>query len=356
MKRFFLILAIQVISVSLFAQGIEFRDLALDQAVEQAKSEGKYIFIDVYTDWCGPCKMMDKQVFTLAEVGQYFNQKYVNLKYNAEKGEIGPEVAKKFGVKAYPTFLILDSDGNLIHMFAGGTLGVQFIDKVEESFDPEKAFGVLEGKYQSGDRSVKLLANYLKALQGTFRQDVTAMIEEFADTLSKEELISEECLFLFDDYARLGSAREEFLTENLDQFREVVGKEKIDQVLLKKFEAYYAGILGRQRVADPLQIESVNNKLASLGLENTKLTDLYQAIIEAYVNKTDASRLFDMIVEQTPLLEKNQKDRILYFAIPALHDQFDQLQKETLLSMMDDDYTKNALIKSLERLDKQAEK
>jgi ribonucleotide reductase beta subunit family protein with ferritin-like domain len=95
---------------------------------------------------------------------------------------------------------------------------------------------------------------------------------------------------------------------------------------------------------------------AGRGLENTKLTDLYQAIIEAYVNKTDASRLFDMIVEQTPLLEKNQKDRILYFAIPALHDQFDQLQKETLLSMMDDDYTKNAVIKSLERLDKQAEK
>ena len=109
---------------------------------------------------------MAHDIFPMKEMGDYFNPKYISIKSNAEKGEDGPAVKTKYGIKAYPTFLILDGDGNLIHMFAGGTLSLAFIDKVEESFNPDKAFGNLQKRYKSGERDKKLVANYIRVSNG----------------------------------------------------------------------------------------------------------------------------------------------------------------------------------------------
>ena len=69
------------------AQGVEFRDLTFQQALEQAQKEGKLVFMDCYTSWCGPCKYMLNTVFVLPEMGEFFNDQFVNVKYDMEKGE-----------------------------------------------------------------------------------------------------------------------------------------------------------------------------------------------------------------------------------------------------------------------------
>ena len=56
------------------AQGVEFRDLTFGQALEQARTENKLVFMDCYTSWCGPCKNMLKNVFTLPEAGEFMNR------------------------------------------------------------------------------------------------------------------------------------------------------------------------------------------------------------------------------------------------------------------------------------------
>ena len=74
------------------AQGVEFRDLTFGQALEQARTENKLVFMDCYTSWCGPCKNMLKNVFTLPEAGEFMNAHFVCVKYDMEKGEgIGVE-------------------------------------------------------------------------------------------------------------------------------------------------------------------------------------------------------------------------------------------------------------------------
>lgn len=52
------------------------------------------MFVDFYTDWCGPCKVMARDVFPQKQVGDFFNAKFVCLKLNAEKE--GRELAKLF--------------------------------------------------------------------------------------------------------------------------------------------------------------------------------------------------------------------------------------------------------------------
>jgi len=106
--------------------GISFESVNLEKAKKQAKKEGKLIFIDCYTSWCGPCKRMAATTFKDEEVGKLFNQSFINLKIDIEKDEDGASVARRYGIRAYPTLLMINSDGELIKQ----TLGFQTKDKL----------------------------------------------------------------------------------------------------------------------------------------------------------------------------------------------------------------------------------
>jgi len=61
--------------------------LTFEQAVALNKKAKKQIFIDVYTTWCGPCKMMDKYTFSNPEVARILNENFYPVKLNAEQRE-----------------------------------------------------------------------------------------------------------------------------------------------------------------------------------------------------------------------------------------------------------------------------
>ncbi|MDE6685622.1 MAG: thioredoxin family protein [Duncaniella sp.] len=82
----------------------------LQDAIDKAAKENKMVFLDCYTSWCGPCKMMSESVFPTKEVGDYMNPKFVSIKIDMEKGE-GPELAKRVEISAYPTFILFDKNG-----------------------------------------------------------------------------------------------------------------------------------------------------------------------------------------------------------------------------------------------------
>ncbi len=106
-------------------EGIQFKKISFEQALKEAKASNKLIFMDAYAEWCGPCKYMAANVFTDAEVGKLFNDKFINLKIDMEKGE-GPALAAKYQVRAYPTLFFIDGDGNVVKK----VLGAQPADKL----------------------------------------------------------------------------------------------------------------------------------------------------------------------------------------------------------------------------------
>ena len=65
---------------------INFQKKAWNDVLAEAKLQRKLIFVDVYADWCGPCKMLDRDVFSDKTVGKKFNSYFVNYKADAEKG------------------------------------------------------------------------------------------------------------------------------------------------------------------------------------------------------------------------------------------------------------------------------
>lgn len=92
------------------------RDISFAGALKAAKAENKTVFMDCYTSWCGPCKMMTNDIFPQEKVGKYMNENFVCVKYDMEKGE-GVELKKRYEVSAYPTFLVIDGVGTMVHRF-----------------------------------------------------------------------------------------------------------------------------------------------------------------------------------------------------------------------------------------------
>ena len=66
-------------------QGITFFKGSFNEALAEAKKQNKPLFVDFYATWCVPCKRMAKEVFTLPEVGEYFNSRFISLQIDAEE-------------------------------------------------------------------------------------------------------------------------------------------------------------------------------------------------------------------------------------------------------------------------------
>lgn len=187
----------------LFAQqGINFDHGTWKDVLAKAKSEDKLVFVDVYTSWCGPCKKMAAEVFPLKEVGDIFNPAFVNYKIDAEKGE-GIEIAKKYGVKSYPTYLFVNGDGVLIYRSGGYNPAKIFLNEatiaIKEKHDP-KPLAKWEDEYNAGKKDKDFLMGYLKkrsvvkAPNGPLLEEAFPLLN--ADDLSNKEFMS--AMFAFD--------------------------------------------------------------------------------------------------------------------------------------------------------------
>ncbi len=92
-------------------QGIHFFKGSWDEALLKAKKENKPIFLDVYASWCRPCKLLKQETFPNPDAGNYFNDNFINVTIDAEKGD-GVALAKKLKVYGYPSLFILNSEGD----------------------------------------------------------------------------------------------------------------------------------------------------------------------------------------------------------------------------------------------------
>lgn len=139
-----------------FGQGIDFQDLSFDEALVQAKAENKLVFIDGFATWCGPCKRMDVTTFKDDNVGMKINPSFVSLKLDMEKDE-GLKIAKEYNVKAYPTYIFLNGEGEVLHKGAGYFESEDFLELVAMSRDTVQSLGALQARFDEGDRDTVLL-------------------------------------------------------------------------------------------------------------------------------------------------------------------------------------------------------
>lgn len=91
----------------------------LRTSLSMAKRTQKLVLIDVYTDWCGWCKRLDRDVYSNAKIAQFVDSQFVPLKMDAEDNGEGQAFAKKLEIRGYPCTVVLDANGKVRGMFYG---------------------------------------------------------------------------------------------------------------------------------------------------------------------------------------------------------------------------------------------
>lgn len=103
MKKYILAVSVAFLTFSLSAQETaeKIKWISLNEAAEKMEKEPKKVLVDVYTKWCGPCKIMNKTTFQDPQVVDYINEHYYAVKFDAESPETIEFKGKVFKNEGY---------------------------------------------------------------------------------------------------------------------------------------------------------------------------------------------------------------------------------------------------------------
>ncbi|WP_187376829.1 MULTISPECIES: thioredoxin family protein [Butyricimonas] len=246
MKNTVLLFVVMLLCITANAQeGVKFEELTFKEALAKAKAENKLVFMDCYTSWCGPCKKMLNTVFVKKEAGDFFNSRFVNVKYDMEKGE-GIELAKQFNIKKFPTFFIFRPDGTIQHKIGGAGSLNSFLSWVERGLNEKTSLDYLNKLYEKGPMDKKQLLDYYRTLAYAGENEKSnTVLGELKGKLDTKDRLQPEYWFLLKERP-YGSEECNFVVSNYSKLKENVGKETVDGYLESRYHKILDQVIQRE--------------------------------------------------------------------------------------------------------------
>ncbi|MBK8565821.1 MAG: thioredoxin family protein [Saprospiraceae bacterium] len=229
---------------ALFAQQIRYDRVDFDDnpawsdILEKADRTGKIIFLDGYTSWCAPCKKMDKEVFTRPEIANYFNQKFINVKYDMELSQ-GDFLKDKYGVQVFPTYLFISPNGQEIHRIVGAhTTGNVFFDWAKMAVTPGRSRADLEQRYKNGERNPAMMFDYMLTLRMAGEQKKEEEItKNYLSLMTKDHFMDKSYWAAAKMFLNNPTSREfKIIIDNREEIGEAVGLADVDAKLYETID------------------------------------------------------------------------------------------------------------------------
>ena len=305
-------LLLYVMALSVTAQ-TDFRHITFEEAVAAAKKEKKMVFIDFFTDWCGPCKRMASEVFPQKEVGDFMNKKFVCVKFNAEKE--GKELATRFEVKAYPTFIILNDKEEVQMELKGSMDGPDFIAKIKAGLNPEMTPARMAERYNSGDRTPELVNNYAFHHMEQGKEDEGfKIINDYYASLTDKERLSSPNAFIFTRYTMsVDDEKAKFMTAHRNEFDKIVRdavNKRVNQLYNAAITGYFSGYILSINKYNEEEYQALKKKIQELGLDTeNKYAPMFR-FIECRVKNDDAT-FMSMCENDYDTLDKTAKELLI---------------------------------------------
>jgi thioredoxin-related protein len=209
---------------------INFETGTFDDILQKAQKENKLIMLDAYTTWCGPCKWMSKNVFTDKKVADFYNTHFINAKFDMEKGE-GIDIKKRYEVRAYPTILFINGEGEKVHVGVGSSKPKQFIKLGQTAKNPEGNLAYYQSVYDKKKADPEFLVRYFHLLKRAYIP-YEEMLNSYWETQEVKDLIEKENWELFKNFVKDTDTKEfKYLRENKALFTKKYGKKEVEELI-----------------------------------------------------------------------------------------------------------------------------
>lgn len=241
MKRIIFLAVGLVAAMCAGAEEVKYYNKSWAEVQARAKKEHKYIFIDCYTDWCGWCKVMDKETMSDAAIAAELNGRFVPVKMEMEHGE-GARMAMKYHVTAFPSFLVFDEEGNYVYQVAGYQKKEAFSKLLTDVRDKTKQMSA-PGYSKSLDVAYPQFYVEAHAENGKRKfpkaEEVTKYLDEQKDLFSEA---SWAVIGRFAGDAKYGG----FFMENSARYKELYGKAAVQDKMNSMLGQELEGIMKRK--------------------------------------------------------------------------------------------------------------
>ncbi len=229
-------------------EGIRFTHGKWKDVKQLAKEQNKSIFMDCYTSWCGPCKMLSKNIFPQATVGELFNTHFINYKVDMENGE-GPLLKEQFNVSAYPTLIWVDSDGNELHKSVGAPNADELMSVAQQVIDG-KGLAALERNYTAQSNNFTVMLNYIQGLSNAYEpQKIQVVLATYFKSVEETELLKEKNYSLIKNYLEdIYSPAFEWFHKHQADFKNQYSSEEVDQKLYRTYLSYGHSLVRKDKI------------------------------------------------------------------------------------------------------------
>ena len=301
-------------TMSLLAQGIQFREGSWKEILEIAKKENKLVFVDNYTSWCGPCKKMVSEIFPLKEVGDFYNANFICYKLDCEKGD-GVEVAKTYQIMSFPTYLYVDGNGKLFYRSGAYMPAEKFIEEGKialAEFSDKRTIEEWEALYAKKKNNASFVKGYI-AKRNRAKLDNADIFDQYVSIEKEKNLMDSTFLkelFDYENKLNAGGTCADFIMKNWDRIREVTGMQdqKMAEIL-----GYSMGSYSYRRAVKEKNEERFNSYLKVMAFLNGKLgvnvaNEEVKSRSGYYAAIDDKTRFEELAEKHADILFEEEKD------------------------------------------------
>ena len=253
---------------------ITFFEGTFEDAMAKAKKEKKELFVDFYADWCQPCKLMASEVFTLPEVGEYFNKNFVSIQMNVEAPE-NKTIVQKYKVEVLPTLLFINGKGEVVRTINGVMEPGALLHEAKvvrgDALSFEKLYEKVKKEKKNLDLRQELLLQapvFIGTQEGYNREKwvvrIESLFDEYVNSKKLENMANEEDFSLLVMF-HAKKAKNDFifdgLVANYEQYVEKVGKSEVDNYIITLFNGYIISLCREGKAEYKQELERLNGDL-----------------------------------------------------------------------------------------------
>lgn len=329
-KILYLLLLIFPIGISGQVEFIEVETLAdMNAAKKKASDQMLMMYVDVYATWCGPCKMMDNEVYTDPLVADYMNEHYLSVRMDGES-DYGRLYASEQGLEGYPSMFIFSDEGEPVSKIVGYTPAEELVTSltsINEGFSRVKTY---RGLYQRGTLEADGFADYISVVRDMGNQEeADRLATEYIQKLLEEKTkLSDEDIRVVAFYMDLDDTWWKEFHADPARVRRVLGED-----YMLAMEKIYNNTLVKAVDEDRIDLVSkMANELAPLVERETIAWDLRSLpFIQYYYYSGRADELISY-VDQRFATDRKDDHRWLFGAASQITDMDQQYQTEQLLN------------------------